>query len=107
MGHNPDGTTPVNAVLNSPKFVPVVTGNNEVAETAHRKISMELLQATILLSSSPEQIHPRVPVILPQATSRGLARGNGERELTRITAPLPRRPDADVGDFCAGKQPEK
>ena len=30
----------------------------------------------VSLMSSPEQIHPRMPVILPRGTSRDLARGN-------------------------------
>jgi hypothetical protein len=37
-------------------------------------------------------------------TSRRLAGRNGKRELKRFIAPLPCRPDANVGNFSAGKQ---
>jgi putative SOS response-associated peptidase YedK len=53
------------------------------------------------------QIHPRMPVILPLATSRGLVRRNRQREPESVVAPLPCRPDAHVGNFSAGKQPEE
>jgi hypothetical protein len=51
------------------------------------------------------QIHPRMPVILPPATSRRMARGNGERELKRVTGPLARR-RPDEGTKCALKEHE-
>jgi hypothetical protein len=36
-----------------------------------------------------------------------MARGNGERMLKRFTGPLPCRPDANVGNFSEGEQPEE
>ena len=53
------------------------------------------------------QIHPRMPVILPLATSRCVVRRNGRWRPKSVVAPLPCRPDANVGNFPTGKQPKE
>jgi putative SOS response-associated peptidase YedK len=70
--------------------------------------SGEWLRTCTIITGEPNElvaeIHPRMPVILPPATSCGLARGNREREPEGVTSPLPCRPDANGGNFSAGKQ---
>ena len=70
--------------------------------------SGEWLRTCTIITGEPNelvaQIHPRMPVILPPATSRRMARGNKGRKLKRVTGPLSCRPDGRVGNFSTGKQ---
>jgi putative SOS response-associated peptidase YedK len=55
--------------------------------------SGEWLRTCTIITGEPNelvaQIHPRMPVILPPATSCGLARGEGGWKRKRVTAPYP------------------
>jgi hypothetical protein len=54
--------------------------------------SGERLRTCTIITGEPNelvaQIHLRMPVILPQATSRGLARGNRRWKLKSVIGPL-------------------
>jgi putative SOS response-associated peptidase YedK len=54
--------------------------------------SGEWLRTCTIITGEPNelvaQIHPKMPVILPQATSRGLARGNRRWKLKSVIGPL-------------------
>ena len=57
--------------------------------------------------SSSAQIHPRMPVILPEQHHAAWLGQNWQREPESVVAPLPCRPDANVGNFSTGKQPKE
>ena len=74
--------------------------------------SGEWLRTCTIITGEPNelvaQIHPRMPVILPEQHhaawfANSLVKGNRERKLKRVAGPLPCRPDANVGNFSAGK----
>jgi len=56
-------------------------------------LSGEWLRTCTIITGEPnelvDRIHPRMPVILPPATSRRLVRGNGERNLKELLATYP------------------
>jgi putative SOS response-associated peptidase YedK len=73
--------------------------------------SGEWLRTCTIITGEPNelvaQIHPRMPVILPE---RHHAVWLGETEdgnLKELLVPYPCRPDANVGNFSASKQPEE
>jgi putative SOS response-associated peptidase YedK len=73
--------------------------------------SEEWLRTCTIITGEPNelvaQIHPRMPVILPEKHHTVWLGENGERRLKRVAGPLPCRPDVHVRNLFESEQPKK
>src|SRR6516164_379084 len=73
-----------------------------------RSESGEWLRTCTIITGEPNdliaQIHPRMPVILPERHHAAWLEETENGNLKELLVPLPCRPDANVGNLSAGKQ---
>ena len=72
--------------------------------------SGEWLRTCTIITGEPNdlvaQIHPRMPVILPEQDHAAWLGETDDGNLKSVTGPLSCRPNANVGNFSDSREPE-